>query len=534
MTTPLFVLLACVRGGDTGGADTPPGPDDSTDSRETAETGETGHDTAADPALAGVRLAGVDRDTFASIGYRVDEYRVTPSGPDAYTSLFAAEEPVFYVLRPRDVAMDERLPLILFHHGGAIGDDRTATPRQCQQEHIDNWITAQLGGSRSLAWLAAERRWTVVIPRNDWCDGWQGLGTADPVDPVHHFGHYHEMRALRFVQAGGAGFRVDADRQYLWGTSAGAGTAVTTGYREQEFAGIVMDSGFSSFFSYYELPGSDGLPETGDLEDVFGGPPFDVDGNPNGEVYTRYQTSSPDWEITDGGYAPRLFVAWNQQDLNMDPRYGNEMLTAVSAGLSPAESGVFDFNRPFPTSDHHVQTVYLDNPNGYYTWALFEFLAGADLQIVEAESGCAAIACVGVVRTSAEGGDYVTSTGGALREGGEGEAGVLYEGDAPLGLVPGTPVRVAVVLDPLTPDLAGSELLGTLVVAEDGVDVAQLPVHASDLAPPGNTDPLEFIHQYESVFLSYTPSAATHTTLRFETTGASGLRIDSAIWLTGG
>lgn len=531
MPMVLSLLLACIRGDDTGFVQPPDTADDTAD---TSDSGDSDTHGGPNPAIQGIKLRTVDRDTYASMGYRVDEYRVTAEAPDAYSSLFTGEDPVFYVLRPSDASLDEQLPLVLFHHGGAIGDDRTATPRQCEQEHIDNWITSQLGGSRSVAWMAAERRWALLVPRNDWCDGWQGLGTEDPVDPSRHFGHAHEMRALRFVQAGGAGFRVDPGRQYLWGTSAGAGTAVSTGYREQEFAGIVMDSGFSNFFSYYELPGSDGLPETGDLEDIFGGPPYDAEGNPNGDVYTRYQRASPDWEITEGGYAPRLFVAWNQQDLNMDPRYGTEMQVAVAAGLPTNRSGVHDFNRPFPTTDHHVQTVYLSLPNGYYTWALYEFLDGADLSIVEAESGCPDGACIGTVHTADEGTDYSRYSGGALREGAQGEAGVLFQSDAPGAVSSVVRVRVGVALEPMSSGLTAADVVGRLVVAEDGVDVAELTLTGADLAPPGTTAADEFIAQFQHTFLSYTPGGGARTTLRFETTGAAALRIDSAIWLADG
>jgi hypothetical protein len=542
MLLSLVVLQSCVRGsddrpvddsgppivdshsGDSDSGDSDSGDSDSTDTTDTTDTA----------ATAGIVLQNLDVTTFSSVGYAVAEYRVTAAAPDAYTSPFPDAEPVFYVLMPADARPDEELPMVLFHHGGAIGDDRTAMPRQCQEVHLDNWLTTQTDGSRSLAWMAAERRWAMVLPRNDWCDGWQGLGPDDPVDPVHHFGGYHESRVLDFMRAGGAGFGVDRAKQYLWGTSAGGGTAVSSAYRDGGFAAVIMDSGFSSFFSYYELPGSDGLPETGDLEDVLGGPPYDVDGNPNGVIYDRYQSGSPDWEITDGGFTPRLFVAWNQQDLNMQPRYGQEMEVAVAAGLPARGAGTHDFNRPFPTTDHHVQTVYLALPNGYYTWALYEFLEGADMQVEEAESGCAAAACVGVVHTAAEDQDYSRYSGGAERESALGEVGVLYRADVPDTVIAGVPTRVAVVLELETAGLPSTEYIGRIVVAESGVDVGTLSLTAGDLAPPGSTAAGLLVRQFESTFLSYTPSAAADAEVRFETSGAAVLRIDSAIWLMGG
>lgn len=509
----------------------------STDSGETGHTGDTAHtgETGEVPvAVQGIEAVAVDTTTYAAFGYEVVTFEVTAEAPESYESLYPDTRPTFYVFRPVDVAADEQLPVVLFHHGGAIGDDSVSTPHQCEAGVLQNWVDRHLNGGLSLGWVLAERRWSMVIPRNDWCDGWQGLGFDDPVDPVHHFGFTHEDRALAFVEAGGAGFGVASDQIYLWGTSAGGGAALSSAYRLGRVSGVVWDSGFANFFLYYELPGSDGLPATAELEHIFGGPPYTGEGLPNGEIYERYSMASATSLLESGASLPRTYAGWNEQDQQMDPVHGQAMEHSIASGLAVENGGIHNFNHPYPGEDYHVQTVYKTLPLGYYTYALAEFLAGADLVITEAEQGCSDLPCVGSMQSVVERSDFAAMSGAAGRLSALGEVGTVAEGFVPAEFAAGTRVRVTFAFA-----LASSELLdaadvvATIVAYEGSTEVARLPIEASRLVPPGaRAAERDLLTQYANNWLEFTVGDPSKTRVEFRSSGVGELHVDSILWLS--
>ena len=434
------------------------------------------------------------------------------------------------MLRPSDLAEDEVLPTLVFSHGGAIGDDTEETPFPCQLPNIQGWLRRHLKGSSSVVVMAAARRWGVVMPRNDWCDAWQGLGRDDPIDPEHHFGYYHFSRVIDFTLAGGAGFQVDPDQLYAWGTSGGSISAVTTTYRYGGFKAVVWDSGISSFLSYWDLIGSDLGSSEAEMRHIFGGSPYDEDGQP-GSYYEDYQRASPNWQLSEGGHPARVFVAWNNQDLNLEPQHGQEMVSAAEAGKSPGDWGSHDFDHAYPVETHHVQTLYGQVPLGYFPYAIFGFLEGGQLSFSEAEAGCSepGDGCVGTVK---EGEDSRGYSAGGIRQAEVGEVGVLYTGPLPEWVAPGELMTLAFAFDAtLESPMEPGSIIGVLEYLEGEEVVASKNITTEHIVTGNDVTRTDWLRQYESTWLGVRPVAPGQGIFRFQTTGNAKIRLDAVIFL---
>jgi acetyl esterase/lipase len=519
--------------------DTDTDSDTDTDADTDADTDtDTDTDTDPTPDETGVEVVSIDKKNFADFGYELVTYQVTDEAPDPYDSLFDGEQPTFYVWRPMDVSPDEELPLLVWFHGGAIGDDTAAEsggdfPDACSYSNItEDFIATNLQGPSKAPKLAADRRWAMVLVRNDWCDAWQGWGPDDPVDPERHYGYYHAARTMDWLREGHAGFEVDDDKIFGWGTSAGSTAAVIAASRYPEMDAVAFDSGLSSFITYYERAGTDYGTTTAEMEHIFGGAPYDEDGEPNGEVYERYQAASPDSLILDGGLRIPIFIAWNNMDANVGAVHAQDLISAVSATYGEDTRWyAHDYNHQYPGDRGHVQTIYAFPPLGYSPYAIFEFFDGYRVAFVEAEEGCARTECVGdVIDDSLD--TTISGFSQALgREGGPGESGLLYSGPMPPGLAAGHEVRVSMAmkatghetLDPATE-------IGKLVYVEGGVTIAEEPLLAGNLSVSGASD-AEVINQYDNSWLSFEVGDPAQGELKVFTYGLNTLRLDMAIYL---
>jgi len=467
--------------------------------------------------------------------YVAVEYAVTEEAEDYYSGPLDDRRPTFHVLRPADVSSDDRLPLLVFHHGSAVGDDSgEEISLSCEPSRVKSFSAVQLRGATAVSNMAAWRGWAILIPRNDWCDGWQGLGPSDPVDPENHYGYYHVARSIDFMRAGGAGFEVWDNQIHTWGTSSGGAGAVTTAVRYGGLTGAVFDSGISSFITYYEQKGDEKGAIHAVMEHIFGGPPYDEQGQPNGEVWQRYQDASPAHLVGEGLLDARLFIAWNTQDLNIDPRHGEQLVTAAEQAMDESLWIQHDFDHRFPGDTNPVQTNSLNMPLGYFAYAIDEFISGRRLRILEAEDGCASTACIGSVLT---GGDapndpYLAYSKESVREAANGVSGLLYSGPLPSFAENGQRMKATFGIH--APEIQGMDpaaVVGRIVYAEAGENIAQLNVTVEMLADPGSDDLMELVGQCEATWLGFLVSDAAAGQLWFDSAGVSLVRLDTVFFI---
>ncbi len=526
----------------------PSSPGDSSDSVPTGDSNDSAHtgdtsdsvpiiDTGEEdvPLPTGVVEVSIETENFAHLDYVAVEYAVTVEAEDYYPNPYDDRQPSFHLLRPANVLPDDRLPLLVFHHGGAIGDDSgKEVPYACQAANVMTFASSQLQGAAAISNIAAWRGWAMLIPRNDWCDAWQGLGPDDPVDPENHYGYYHMARAIDFMRAGGAGFEVYDDQMYSWGTSGGATAAVTTAVRYGGFAGVVFDSGISSFITYYELVGVDKGSTHSEMEHIFGGPPYDEHGAPNGEIWQRYQDASPEYLIREGLVDGPLFIGWNSRDVNLNTQHGEELIAAAEKTLDASRWYQHDFDHRFPDETYHVQTNTLTPPLGYFAYTIDEFLTGKRIQILEAEDGCATTGCVGMVVTGTDAplDEFHTYSKEYAREAAAGISGLLYSGPLPPIIENGQTVKATFGIHaPELLELGEKEVVGQIIYAENGVGIAEMDITVEMLVAPGSGDIMELVRQCESTWLGFPVSDAPAGELWFMSTGLTLIRLDTVFYI---
>jgi hypothetical protein len=478
--------------------------------------GPPGETDPADP-FAGIELVSADGESFGDLGYEVARFEVTEAAAQPYRTA-SDSNPAFYVLRP--AASEEEAPVLLWLHGGALGDDSEGTPAPC--EEADNLATALLERSLLVPQMAIARGWAMLVPVNEFCDGWHGLGAADPVDPERHWGQAHAQLALDFVRADRAGFDA-AEELYGWGTSAGAAGLVYTASQYPGFDGLVVDSAPCDLYAYAEQDPLaihhvlGGLPQASDVTD---------------EVLRRYDEHSCDRIVAAGGVTAPLFLAWNSHDQLVPPVHSENLAAAlaVAYGASGGRYGVHDFAHESPGDSFHVQTRIARAPLGYVSELMFRFLEGGRVALVEAEAGCEAGCTVGEVVTSTEE-PVLNFSAQSGREAPAGSAGVLYSGRPPEGVAAGDRVEATAILG-----VAGSEglpestIVGRLVAGE-AVRVLTLADFAAEGAQP-RQDGAELLAQLQATKLAFTVGDPAATVLTLETEGAVTLRLDAIAWTT--
>jgi hypothetical protein len=541
---------SATTGDDGGGDDSDPGGDDGGDDTDSGDGGDGGDDTDSgdggggddggddtgiddfEPYTVGDWTAvSSNRKDFAAFGYELLEFNISETASEPYESLYEGKVPTFYVYKPLGTDKSDTVPLLVWLHGGTIGDDtavelgKGAWPDACNPANVQTFVDKTFQAPSFIPAFVADRGWAMVIPRGDWCDVWSGLGPDDPVDPDRHFGYYHAKKAVDFVRAGNAGFLTS--ELYGWGTSAGAGAVFSFSYRYGGFSGVIFDSGLASTFNYEA--------ETGDpsLQHIFGGEAYTESGEPNGDVYERYAITSAATLVEDYGYTVPTFVAWNTLDAQVPPQQPNLLIDAMDANYGAAVNhGSHDFDHLAPTGTYHVQSIYGLIPWGYFGYSFVDFLEGKDVIIVEAEDGCATegVCTTGEVKSVAEDPSLTNYSKSTVIQVLPGSVGVAYSAPLPDGIQDGDTVTVAAVIK-----AAGhGGIKDTIPLYEmsysEGGSPVSLAVPAGDMVPEKVDDELIWLNQYSSTRFSFTVTDASAGELSIRTTGAAVLYVDAVIY----
>ncbi len=547
----LLALTGCRSGGtDTTSATTSQGTT-STGTATSTSTGTTTAGTSSTTAttptetsgrdFTGVVLVNSDTERYADLGYVLDTYEVTADYEVPYVGV-EGNNPVFYVFRPADATPDEALTTVIWFHGAATGYDADGgtVPGTCTVSQVENNIENVLGNTSLVTYFFADRRWTLLLPRNDFCDAWLGKGPDDPVDPEHHFGYYHARLAMDFVLDGHAGFSSNG-RAYAWGTSAGATAAAVFAawYPRDEptrnFDGLIIDSGACNWDIYWETI-------TGDrdaIEEILGGPPD----SPEQWVQDRYDQASCDWLVANGWLDLPVYATYNYEDLII-PYDHFEALAPAMDGRYPAQGinyGYKDLNHLAPGGSnpvYHVQTRIAVVPFGYTTVAMMDFLEGNRLIWTEAEDATCAACTVGTVDGWTGDGDpdadWKNFSQMAGRQVERGASGTFYSEPIPQGegLVAGKPMIIVpqLKLDDVKADATDADPVVTLVYREGGQAVQEVSFTVGDFAPAGSASNEDFVNQYLVTRMTVTPTDVASGEVRLVTQGVGRLRLDGVLF----
>ena len=529
----LLLLLGVGCNGDK----TSPGDKGGTGGDETAapDSGDSGgDDTDTTSLLDDYVVTELDQTTYAMQGYEVATFELAPDADDPYPSLLEGYTPTFYVVRPMEIG-EAPLNTMLWFHGGALGDDSSGElPRGCQAEQVIDYATRTITSDFLPLTMSMSQGWAMVLPRNDWCDYWTGLGPTDPVDPERHYGYYHTARMLDFVRAGGAGWT--PDRLFSWGTSAGGGAAihVPARYDADLFEGVISDSAPSSMLLYYNTD-----PQA--IGHIFGGGPTD-----SPEVAARYQQASAETLISELGLELPIYVTWNVKDTLVGVAQPLSLIKAMEDHYAPAgvNHGAHDYNHRSPGDQYHTQSKWPHVPWGYTGDAMFRFLDGADITWVEAEDACGgplAKSCVlGAVRTEDDPLDkeegppapsVIDFSGGAVIETlpaeGEGVAMVMA---IPESIPPGETDAVLVVEAFELQGLKLDTAVGVLIFTE-GERRAERTLYVRDFVPSGGGSTNQFLIQYARTRISMrNPTSSGRIT--YQSLGVARVLLDAVIFIT--
>jgi len=533
-----WLLLSCTAPdkGETGRTDTSdthgqetgrPDSDHSGDSAHSDETDTDLIDTGWDPGTGEWIIYDLDRDRFADEGYEVLTWHLNPDDPDWYDSTFDDQDPTFYMVRPADTA-DAAGPVLVWFHGGTLASDEDGIGGCGEDKVLEN--AEKTLENEFLPIVEAMRRgWAVLIPRNDWCDYWTGLGDDDPIAPGERWGYVNVARMMDFVLDGQAGYPATGER-YAWGTSAGGGAAIHVTKRYGGFSGVVADSAPSSMFLYYLTS-----PEA--PADVFGGPPYNDDGTPS-DAYDLYAEASAETLIRDEDYRVPVAVTWNTEDTLNSPGQPRSLIEALEEVYTPEGIDWFehDFNHPAPSPYYHTQSKWPQVPWGYTGQALFDFFDGKQLLWVEAEDGCAddlADACTlgSVVTAESDADNAATFSQATYREGkGSDGNGVLWEDHVPDSVPTGVPVTATIVVQLRGLDGESADrVVGTLGYLEGSTD-DHVDMTAGDMAPEGTATTDDFLHQYATTRITFTEETAGAGVLRWKVWGIGRTDMDSVIY----
>ena len=518
---PLGAILLCLGGLACRPAVTKDGPPD-TDTDPVVETGgdsqETGEpvDTAP-PVVDGIQLQELRTNDYEEWGYELATYGVV----DGEYMAVDGELPLFYVVRPAaGEGTDGALPLLVWFHGGHIGDDSNGEiPENCGRSSIDANIEMVLGEASLVTEFLSQRRWALLLPRNDWCDGGFGRGDEDPVDPQNHWGYRHLERSLDWVLAGNA--EVDASGPRMgWGTSAGGAWAVVGAHRYGGFSGLVLDSAACDSVL---LHGQDAR----SMEHIFGGAPEDEGADT--EATPRYLEASCTALVASGDLAVPTYVAWNNEDLIIPSNQPSQLITVLQTAnlASGLRYGEHDFAHGAPSPNNHVQTRLRNLPWAYTTEAMYSFLEGKRVLWREVEDACAPEDCpVGTSVT--EGPEWANYSGGGVVRAQPAEgAGKMAQLGLPPGVPLGQPAEAVLVVKVTGIDgLAGNTQVLTISYAE-GENRTETHLVAEVFAPATGATDEDLVQQALGTRLAFTPSLAG--TISVRTHGVGDVALDAIL-----
>jgi hypothetical protein len=485
--------------------------------RDSQETGEP-VDTAP-PVVDGIQLQDLRTNDYEEWGYELATYGVV----DGEYMALDGELPLFHVVRPalsEEEVPGEALPLLVWFHGGHIGDDSGGVvPQNCGRTSIDSNIEMVLGEASLVTEFLSERRWALLLPRNDWCDGGFGRGVDDPVDPDNHWGYRHLERSLDWVVAGNAG--VDASGPRMgWGTSAGGAWAVVGAHRYGGFSGLVLDSAACDSVL---LHGQDAR----SMEHIFGGPPEDQGADT--EATPRYLEASCTALVGSGDLAVPIYVAWNNEDLIIPNNQPSQLIASLQAAnlANGLRYGAHNFAHGAPSPNNHVQTRLRNLPWTYTTEAMYSFLEGKRVLWREVENTCAPEDCpVGASMT--EGPEWANYSGGAVVRAQPAEgAGRMAQIGLPPGVPFGQPAEAVLVVKVTgIDDLAANTQVLTLSYTE-GENRTETHLAADLFAPATGASDEELVQQALGTRLVFTPTLAG--TISVRTHGVGEVALDAVL-----
>jgi len=308
----------------------------------------------------------------------------------------------------------EGQPALVYLHGGVVGnDDLKPDSIACNAyvkddesgwEGIRNLVAGAVYGNDTLLDLARREGWLMLVPESLWCDLWGGLGPDDPVD-TNHKSLLHVETMLDVMSAGLDGFHVDDDRLYLWGTSVGAAGTWSVGrgwpVDGHRFAGQVSDSGPMSTVAWY-VPYSTDPTEypsyQSALNHILGGSPYERDGVTPAAAWDNYTRFDARLLIEEQGFRVPTFQLWNGFDTSVEPYHGPDAAAALADTYDAEGVRYFardlDHHAPLGAdATYHVQTLAHGIPWVQTAMAGFDFLAGAEVWLVEAEDQCETGTC---------------------------------------------------------------------------------------------------------------------------------------------
>ncbi|MEC7240618.1 MAG: hypothetical protein VXW32_05230 [Myxococcota bacterium] len=495
-------------------------------------------------------LVSEEYEAYADIDYVIQTWSLREDAPNAYASLVTNPpldddgqpmevRPTFYVLRGAQADFNPDQAIVWFH-GGAVADDSDfpetgVLPDQCHNDRVFSRSQNPFRNLQVQVVAALSEGWTVLFPRNDWCDGWMGLGPDDPYR-TWHSGNYHLDRMLDFSQAGGLGFAFPK-KVSLWGTSSGGIGALFWAGHRSGFHSVVTDSSPNNWIAYYRFD-----PEV--VVSHFGGPPFDENEVPT-EFYGEYEDASGFGLLESGKLNVPLFIAWNSMDTQISPAHTTSMLDVLDSdpSLLSGRWGVMDFNRFYPGRTWHVQTTASDLPAAYGGPSIVQFLKEHHLQFLEVEKGCGneATCTLGMVveakPQSSETHRSLSNSGGLVAAPEAGE-GILWERrvDPLFNDNQTVSASFAVAIGGVS-DLDPSTVVGEIHVTDSSGTVVQ-EVLASDIYKGSETKEvplshrLEVLHQIQATTITFPFSKQGPTTLSWRHKGNSETLLDQVIFST--
>ena len=486
------------------------GPDDTSDPVDTA-------------SIPDFLPEAIDTETYRQTNYEIVTFVLNPEASDPYVSLnpesggageAEADHPGFTLVRP--VSPNGALSTLVW-----FSENSTVCSSGPDEDPV--WANDTFF---PLA-LAMDRGWTLLVPRNDWCDFWTGLGPEDPIDPETRFGYYHFQRVVGFLAAGEAGYEATGPF-YGWGRDSGGAAAIHVAHKSGLFDALVVDSAPSSMFlNHLSSPDS--------VESLLGGPPYDAEGEASA-WFDEYSQVSAETLVADHGFQVPLYVAWNSQDQEVDPEHALFLLEALEESY-PQEVrwGSQDFHHLAPGDTAHLQSTRAEPPWGYTGLGLVDFLEGQELVWLEAEQGCEEIPTVCTIgqvvsEESDPNGNVSDFSQGAIRQGLVSEGpGVLWSTNLE-NLPIDTEIRATAVvqvqgLDSLAPDA---------LIARFGLTVDQetteVSLRRADFAPEVGASSSQWIHQYRATSLSLTHALGDPPpTLHWTSEGLVRTNLDAVI-----
>ncbi len=477
-------------------------------------------------------LVESSEEELEAYGYVLREYERDASSGLPYESLFGGA-PRFWLIGPEDLDAGPR-PVLMRFHGGGLGDDSSGSADKCVLEEITNSVGLVLAAFDTASRLAMEAGWVMVVPRYDWCDGGMGLGADDPGDPEHHWGHVHTRDVLDFVLDGGAGFEPSGPL-YGIGYSMGGVNGLFTASRYPGFSGLVVDSSPSSMLEFWSVAHYEDDPSV--AEHVFGGPPYDEQGQPT-EHWEALAAASGEVLVAEDTVSVPLLNLWNSLDQVCPDEHAQALSAALEAAYTPLDRrwASHDLQRPFPSDSFHLQSHTTDPPAGYLGYVSFRFLEGARPVWQEAEAGCAgsaSVVCdVGVPFLS---GDDLTlagfSGGGGLEVQTQDGEGRLWCGSLPEEIVAGQDMTALFVLKASGPGgLADDDVLARASWLEAGEEQAGADFLAGSFSPGGDGE--ASVAQFHATQLGFAPGAPDEGRLCLDVTGLANLQLDAVVYLS--